>query len=565
VIRILVMSVLTLLTSPVRILVTLWAWMSTRKRTVLVWKLGGGRKPMDAVAFERALHTLVALRQDSRVAGLRIELQGLAIGLSQVYQLQAAIGAVVDSGKRVEVHVDGLSDRELLLASSSTRISLSPAAEVVLLGVASPVRFYGDALDRIGVVIDLESAGAYKSFGEAYTRPLPTVANREAMDHLLGDLQARWVNTVSAGRPMDASALVSLLSRSPLSSAEALDAGLIDAVAYSDEDWDEWTTFLGGEARRVSFKTYGRLERIRRRLPAVRRRRDTVAVVYLDGPIVERRGQMPRGGRMIASDDVVPVLDALAENKAIKGVVLAVNSPGGSALASDLIARSVGAIVRHKPVVAAMGNVAASGGYYISAPATEVWAHPATITGSIGVVGGKVVLGAALARLGVQTTWMGPAPDPGMMGTEARFTDDQRRRFRASLRRIYARFLRVVAQGRNLPEASVEPLAQGRVWTGDQAANNGLVDTLGTAHEAVDRVAVLAGLQPKRCRSVPVRFKPPKFGAFSQFIGGQSAGILRSALGGEDLLLRVLYSSPCEPLALVPVELDSGAWSGWSP
>ena len=181
------------------------------------------------------------------------------------------------------------------------------------------------------------------------------------------------------------------------------------------------------------------------------------------------------------------------------------------------------------------------------------------------LVGGKVVLGTALARLGVQTTWMGPAPDPGMMGTEARFSDDQRRRFRASLRRVYSRFLRVVSQGRDLPESSVESVAQGRVWTGAQAAKNGLVDTLGTPHEAVDRVAVLAGLQPQRCRSVAVRFKPPKFGAISQLIGGQSTGILRSALGGEDLLLRVLYSSPGEPLALVPIELDPGAWSGWSP
>ena len=155
---------------------------------------------------------------------------------------------------------------------------------------------------------------------------------------------------------------------------------------------------------------------------------------------------------MIASDDVVPVLDQLLEQDAVDAVVLAVNSPGGSALASDLIARRVEVLSQAKPVVAVMGNVAASGGYYISAVAREIWAHPATVTGSIGVVGGKVVLGPALARLGIQTTWMGPGKDPGMMTPEARFSDGQRRRFReppACLRSLHrcARGARDVARG----------------------------------------------------------------------------------------------------------------------
>jgi len=565
VIRILVLAVLTLFTLPVRILVTLWSWLSRRGRVVVVWELTAGRKPMEPVAFAQAIGALKALGADKKIGGLRIELRGLLLGLSQIYLLRDAITGVVAAGKRVEVHLDGMTDRELLLSSAATRISLSPASEVFLMGVATPMKFYGDALERLGVVVDFESAGAYKSFGEVYTRPMPTPANREAMDHLLGDLQDRWLRTVAAGRDLSVDALQALFLESPVSADGALAAGLIDAVTYSDEDWDGWEQHLGGEARSLSLKSYGRLRRIESRLPSIRRRRAGIAVVHLDGPVVERRAQMARGGRMIASDDVVPVLDSLAGNDAIKGVVLAVNSPGGSALASDLIARSVGSLAREKPVVAAMGNVAASGGYYIAARAHEIWAHPATITGSIGVVGGKVVLGGALSRLGVQTTWMGPAPDPGMMTPESPFHDDQRRRFRESLKRVYARFIAVVAEGRGLTEAEVEPVAQGRVWTGKQAVSNGLVDVLGTTEGAVSKVAELAEIKAGRSRSVHIRFNPPKFGAVSQMVGGQASALLSHALGAEGLLVTSLYSSPGEPMALVPLELDAPSWAGWLP
>ncbi len=565
VVRILVMTVLTLLTIPVRILVTLWYWLSTRNRTVLAWKLGGTASPMEPARFEHCLDLLSVIAKDRRICGVRIALEGLNLGRSQLYQLHDAIRGLVAEGTPVAVHLNAFSDRELLLASAASRVSMSPPAEIILSGVAAPMRFYGGALDKLGVVVDFESAGAYKSFGEAYTRPMPTVANREAMDHLLGDLQIRWLETVAEARGLAVDALEALLKCSPISAGAAHKAGLVDAVAYNDQDWAEWDTRLGGEVRRLDFHSYGRLIRMRRRLPAIRRRRSKIAVVHLSGPIVERRAQMPRGGRMVVSDDVVPVLDALAENKAIKAVVLAVDSPGGSALASDLIARAVSALGNKKPVIAAMGNVAASGGYYLSAPAAEIWAHPATITGSIGVVGGKVVLGAALARFGVQTTWMGPSPDPGMMGSEAPFSEDQRIRFRGSLRRVYERFLQIVQTGRGMSEDEAEAVAQGRVWTGSQALENGLVDTLGSYAQAVQRVAVLAGEDPERCRVIPFRFKPPKFGAITRLLGGQASSFLPELLGAEGLLLNHLYSAPCEPLALVPVALDEEAWGAWSP
>ena len=264
---------------------------------------------------------------------------------------------------------------------------------------------------------------------------------------------------------------------------------------------------------------------------------------------------------------MVPVLDELAEQDQFDAVVISVNSPGGSALASDLIARSVAALAARKPVVAVMGNVAASGGYYISAKAHEIFAHPATITGSIGVVGGKVVLGRALARLGVHTTWMGPAPDPGMMTPEAPFHDDQRRRFRLSLKRVYDRFIQVVATGRGVEPEDIEPVAQGRVWTGSQAVDNGLVDTLGVISDAVQRAAELAEISSGRVKPVPFRFEPPKFAMFSQMVGARGvslADVAGLAVGGDAVLLQALHASPSMPLAIVPVVADQGAWAAWS-
>ena len=565
-IRIPVMAVLTILALPFRILVTLWAAMVRRQHTVVVWELGGGRKAIEPKAFERMLQTLSYLAKDRRVGGLRIEIRPLALGLSQVYLLRDAIGRVRDSGKRVEFHMDGMSDKALLLSSRANRISMCPASEVFLTGVSTPVRFYGDALSRWGISVDFESAGAYKSFGEVYTRGLPTVANREAMDHVLGGLQDQWLEAVADGRGIPREQLEDMLAMSPISADQAKELGLIDAVAYSDQDWDEWEEVLGKEPMESSFKGYGRLMRFRDKLPALRRKKQRIAVVHLEGPVVERRSQMVRGGRMIASDDVVPVLDALAETKAVKGVVLAVNSPGGSALASDLIARSVEGLVDKKPVVAVFGNVAASGGYYISALAHEIWTHPATVTGSIGVVGGKVVLGDALARLGVQTTWMGPAPDPGLMTAEARFTDGQRIRFRASLKRVYSRFLSIVAKGRSLELDAVEAVAQGRVWTGVQAVDNGLADRTGTVEDATARTAELAGIASDRYRAVPIRFDPPKFGAISEAMSGQVTMALSATdalLREESLLVQTLYSAPVEPLALMPSALDLDVLAGW--
>lgn len=564
--RILVLGLLALITLPIRILVALWGRLLVRKKTVVNWAVGHERRDFEPPQMERSLQALNDVAEDPRVQGIVLDIRPLRLGWAQLYQLRNAVSAIRAQGKRVEAHLDSAGDRELLLASAADHITMSPAAELHLSGVSASMMFYGQVLDTAGVVVDLESAGAYKSFGEPYTRAYPTRENREATNHLLGDLHQRWVQTLADGRNLAVADIEALLEQTPVSASDAAEAGLIDGTAYPDQNEASREEVLGENVHMISLRSYGRWHRIWRKIPSIRRRPLCVAVVHMDGPVVERRAQMRRSGRLIASDDVIPVLEELADNDSIKAVVLAVNSPGGSALASDLIARSVAFLGERKPVIASMGNVSASGGYYISAKAKEIFAHPATITGSIGVVGGKVVIGPALAKLGVHHSWLGPAPDPGMMSGAAPFDSGQRTRFRASLRRVYDRFLQVVASGRGKEVEDIEPFAQGRVWTGTQALDNGLVDTLGDESAAVQRAAELAGAGEQRVKVIPIRFEPPKFGMVSSMLQSRTlnaSDVLTGSVGSHGLMLQLLQGSAGVPLAFVPSVLDDCSWESW--
>jgi protease-4 len=260
----------------------------------------------------------------------------------------------------------------------------------------------------------------------------------------------------------------------------------------------------------------------------------------------------------IAADRVVPVLESLAEDDGCKAVVLAVTSPGGSALASDLIARAIRKLMEKRPVVAWFGDVSASGGYYISAPATEIVANPGSITGSIGVVGGKIVIGDAIARAGIHHETIAAGPDTTMMGPWDGFTEDQRERFRASLIRVYERFIQVVSAGRKIPERSVLDVAEGRVWTGQQALERGLVDHLGGLDLALERARKLAGMQlPQRVDHI--RFMPSRLRALSSLrrdtLAGPASVLERLWKTSTAVLFSAVWHHPMEPLMVLPWEL----------
>lgn len=533
-----------------------------RGRPVLTVALGSDRPP-PAHVEARQLALLRQFADDPAVRAVVLDLRDLQRGWASLQDLRHAIDAIRSSGTLVVAHLDTLTTRELYLASAADRVWLTPVGEVFLQGVAAHLNFYGDALKALGVVVDLEAAGTYKSFGEPFTRGFPTRANREQTLALVAELQSQILGAIAKGRDLDPDLLEGLLEESPLSAERAQALGLVDDLLYADQAEDTLEALLDNDLRRIRGRWYSRWVRLERWLAALGHARGRIAVVHLEGSIVESDKNNP--GQAIASEDVVPALDSLRDDKRVLAVVLAVNSPGGSALASDLIARAVRRLVEEKPVVAAFGNVSASGGYYLSAPAVEVVARPGTITGSIGVVGGKLAIGPALERVGVHQERVGPSPDSGLFHPWRPLSTAQRARFRAMLQRTYDRFLQVVAAGRKMPREAVDAVAQGRIWTGTQAKERGLVDHLGDLAAAIERARLLADLEPHEQRVRHLRFAPSRLQRLRALLGaGARAGAgefdlitgALAALGPAGRMARLVRAHPLQPLLLLPYEVE---------
>jgi protease-4 len=453
------------------------------------------------------------------------------------------------------------------------RGSLTPSGEVLLTGFASSQTFLADALALLGVRATLMSAGTYKSFGERFTRNAPSAPHREAVTHVLGGLWDEALATIAADRRQSSAQIGALLGRAPLDPADLHAAGGVDQLAYPDQAAAEVDQLLGGPAPTRSLRWWWRLRRAEAGLRGFIAGGPRLCVVELDGPISAGPPGPGERGPRIDPEEVVPLLDALREDPSVAGVVLAIHSPGGSALASDLIARAVRRLADTRPVIALLGDVAASGGYYIAAPCSEIIARPSTITGSIGVVGGKIVLRDALTRFGVHPESITVGPDAELLSPLTGWDRDQADRFRASLQRTYARFLAVVAGGRGLPLAAVEAVAEGRIWTGRQALAHGLVDRLGDLEVALSRLRLLAGVAPGAGRVHVHRFAPPRHGLLRLLLAQVRApqakaprlpAAVFAALGGQGgalgVVLEELWLRPLAPLCVAPLELDA-AWA----
>lgn len=562
-------TLIRLVVLPLRVLLGLRRRLGLGRRCVITMVVGpeGRRAPL--AERLRLLSVLADVAADPKVQCLQIEIRSTAMGLAALQALRQAVVEVRQAGKRVVVRLDAADDRALYLASAADEIWMPPGGEVHLTGLVAPMMFYGPALQRLGLVVEVEAAGIYKSFGEPYYRGFPSAANRDASLAMIGDLHAHIQQTIAQGRGLDLDGLSAAAEVGMMGAQQAQDLGLIDHVGYPDEMADSLEEALDGKPGLRSIERYRRGRRLPDWLARLGRSMPRVAVVYLQGPVVERVPRMGSSRRVIASDEVVPVLDELRESKHVKAVVLVVESPGGSALASDLIARAVERLDAQKPVVATMESVAASGGYYVCAPAREIVARATTLTGSIGVIGGKLVVGEAMDALGVHTELLGPGADGGIGGPFRRMTQAQRARFQESLRRVYARFIDVVSTGRDTPESEVLEVAEGRVWTGQQAKANGLVDHLGGLPVALTRVQELADLTDKEIRKLTVRFDPPRFSLLNLALGRAGAtladpvGLALEAVGPSGQFVEAIRTNPEQALALEPIPWDSDAWQDW--
>lgn len=448
----------------------------------------------------RALHEAGA---DRHVAGLIVKVGGV-LPWAMAAELRLGLEAFAASGKPTLAWAEDLgagsgATGALVLASALGEVWLQPGGAVGPLGVAVETTFVRRALDRIGVKPQIAQRHEFKNAGDVLTRTSYTDAHREAVDQVVRSVFDDAVSAIAQGRGLTAEQVRELADAGPIGARQARDAGLVDALGYRDQAYDAIRERIGHDVELLLADRWAP----RRRPPAISSRaRRHVALVDVRGTIASGRSRASAFGRIAGSETVGSALRAAARSDEVGAVLLRVDSPGGSAVASEAIWREVSRTRESgTPVVVSMGELAASGGYYVACPADVIVALPATLTGSIGVLGGKVVVTGLLDRLGLSTDRVGHGEHALMGSAREEFTEAQVRMLDEELDRIYADFVAKVAAGRRMAPEAVEAVARGRVWTGADALRLGLVDELGGMRSAY-RIAQARGDLPK---SAPLR------------------------------------------------------------
>ncbi len=446
--------------------------------------------------------------EESAVRGLALRIGGLEAGWAQLQELRDEIDTLQRRGRTVFAYLDAPGHAELFLASACDHITMAPLASLDVVGLRAEVTFVRGALEKAGVTPHFEHAGDYKSYGEMFTRDSMSAEHRESLDMVLRGVHDGFLDAVAGGRTLARERLQELVDGGPYSAQEARGHGLVDEVLYPDAWRRLMRRNLGdlvpepGEARQtatpkrerhqlVSLGRFLRPNMFARRLWGVIRPRKAVVVLRLGGNIVDSDSPHAPAGR-IAARPTAAVLKALRRDDNVAAVVLRIDSPGGSGLASDMMWRELKRLAAKKPLVASMGNIAASGGYYLAMAGDEVLADPLTITGSIGVVAGKFEVSELLERLGVRRDVLSYGQNSGMNSLTAGWTESERERVREHIEMFYAAFVTKAADCRGVEVSELAPHADGRIWTGTQALERGLVDALGSTYDAVRRAAVRA-------------------------------------------------------------------------
>jgi protease IV len=496
---------------------------------------------------------------DERVRALVVKVGGSRIGLAKIQELRAAVMDFRQSGKLAVAWAESFGDfvrgnLPYYLATGFDRIYLQPSGTLGLTGVAVEQVFLHDALERLGIDFQSAKRHEYKSAADQFTETGFTEPAREAAARLTESVAEQLAAAIAAGRGLAVEEARALLGRGPFLASQALAERLVDGLSYRDEVYDLVRKEAGLDATLLYLQRYQRthsLTDLPRRLgtgvqglrPGQHER--FVAMIYAHGAIRHgRSGRGPGGGGM-GSDTVCAALRAAAADSGARAVVLRVNSPGGSVTASDAIWREVVRIrAAGKPVVVSMGDVAASGGYFISAPADVIVAQPGTITGSIGVILGKPVLRDLFGRTGVSTDTVAESENATMFSSTRPFSAAEWSRIDEWLDAIYADFTEKVASGRRMSAERVHELARGRVWTGADAVANGLADETGGMSEALAIARVRAGLPD----DAPVRVFP-RLGPLDQLRPAESSEVRPAAYARvrTDGLLAALFTDGWGP------------------
>ncbi len=420
--------------------------------------------------------------KDDRIKGLYLEINGGVGGWAGTEEMRSAILAFKDSGKPCYAWSDGYDNKGYYLATACGQIYLAPAGMMMVNGFSVTTEYYLGTFEKLGVHADFEHVGDFKTAVEPLQRDAPSDAASLAMDQMLDSLYAQFLDGVSKGRGISVDDEKALVDQAPVTPEQALAAKMVDGLKFRDEVRDD---MAGKDRTKLSDYHEG---------PAPFATGKKIAIVHAEGEIIDGESGSPLYGSQKLGDQTFETeLTEIRKDTDVVAVVLRVDSPGGSGLASDNMWHQIELTkATGKPVVVSMGDYAASGGYYISAGADKIYAEPGTLTGSIGVFGGKINIGGLYDKVGITLHTWKRGELSGLLDTTTDFSDPERARFRDFLTSFYDQFLTRVATGRKMDKAAVHEVAQGRVWTGVQAKDRGLVDELGGLDDAIAAARDLA-------------------------------------------------------------------------
>ena len=490
---------------------------------------GAGRM----LTLDEVLESLRKAKVDPRVGSVLVVPGGLPAGSwAKLQDVRDAIADYRESGKPAYAYLEYGGQQEYYLAVACTRVFLMPNSPLDLTGLASYELFLRGTFDKLGAYPDMHHIGDYKTASNQLTERTFTPAHREMMESLNRDLFDQLVQGVAAGRGKSEAEVRALVDQGPFLAEAAREAGLVDALAYDDQI-DDLLLESDGETERLEGTSYARVRSSSVGLRAGAR----MGVVHINGTIASgRSGFDPIYGGIVGSETVIEQIRRARDDSSLRAIVVRIDSPGGSTIASDVIWREL-AVAREdkpdRPIVVSMSDVAASGGYYVAMPADAIVAQPGTLTGSIGIYGGKITTAGLYEKLGMNIETVSSGRYADMNSPVRRYDDAERAKLGEQLRAFYDQFIRKVAEACGIAPEQVDALARGRVWTGRQARDVGLVDELGGLRAALVVAKREAGIaEDEEIELVSYVGRRGLLDLLIDQLGGSSSVWWRAALSG---------------------------------
>jgi protease-4 len=504
--------------------------------------------------FKMKLERIQKASQDKDIQGIIIQFDGIQGGWAKIEEIRRVIAEAKKAGKKVFAYLETGEAKDYLAAAEADLIALPPSGAIMLVGIRAEITFFKDLLEKLGIRADFLQMGIFKAAAEPYTRSKMSPEARSQYNHVIGDFFANsYVGSIlrsrgKKGKISDAASVEAIINTAPHMASKARDVGLVDHLAYPDDFKDIIKKSLFAEDVKI-VQDYAKKKAdeldlsnpfniIKLLAPAksasASGKKDKIAIIYAIGAIMDgKSGRSLLDGGTVGSTTLIEAIKQADADPKVKAIVLRVDSPGGSALASDLIWNELRRC--KKPVIASMSDVAASGGYYISMGTKKVYAEAGTLTGSIGVVGGKIALKGLMEKYGVNTEVISRGANSGLLSRFDGFSDSERKAMEALMQEIYDQFLDKTIEGRKVAgkhftRDQLLKLAEGRIWSGKQAYDHGLVDAIGGLDDAIADAKAMGGLARNADVDYLILPKPANFldSLFDKGLGMELKTLLRT-------------------------------------